>query len=108
MVLFSFIKGVFQLMSVQYNWPVLIDERNWPFGLRGSRSTRHGGFHGEFSRSPGNGLFFVLIVLFSFIKGVFRLVRILYKRPVLIDERNWTFVSRASRSTRHGGCHGEF
>jgi hypothetical protein len=33
--------------------------------------------------------FFVLMVLFSFIKGVFQLVSILYKRPVSIDKRNW-------------------
>jgi hypothetical protein len=31
----------------------------------------HGGFRGEFSLSPGNGLFFALLVLFSFLKCVF-------------------------------------
>jgi hypothetical protein len=92
MVLFSFIKYAFQLISILYKRSVSIDERNWPFGLRGSCLTHHGGFHGEFSLSPGNDVFFVLMVLFSFIRGVFKLLTILYTRPVSIDERNWPFV----------------
>jgi hypothetical protein len=70
-VLSSLKKCVFQVVSILYNQSVLIDERNWPLLLRGSRSTCHGGFRGEFSLSPENGLFFALMVLFSFIKRVF-------------------------------------
>jgi hypothetical protein len=79
------------------------------FALQASRSTCHGGFCDEFSRPPGNDLFFVLMVLLCFIKHVFWLVSmILYKRSVSIDEKNWPFVLRASRLTCHGGFRGEF
>jgi uncharacterized protein YlaI len=108
MVLFSFIKRVFRLVSILCKRSVSIDERNWPLLLRGSRSTCHGGFHGEFSWSPGNGLFFALTVLFSFIKCVLRLVSILCKRFVSIDERNWPLLLRGSSLTCHGGFRGEF
>jgi hypothetical protein len=57
---------------------------------------------------PGNGLFFALMVLFSFLKRVFWLVSILCKRSVSIDERNWPLLLQGSLSTCHGGCHGEF
>jgi hypothetical protein len=92
MVLFSFLKHVFQLVSILYRQSVSIDERNWPLLLRGSRSTCHGGFSAEFLLSPGNGIFFALMVLFSFLKRVFVLVSILYRRSVLIDERNWPLL----------------
>jgi hypothetical protein len=108
MVLSSFKKCVFWVVSILYKQSVLIDERNWPLLFRGSRSTCHGGFHGKFSLSPGNGLFFALMVLFSFLKHVFWLVSILCKRYVSIDERNWPLLLRGSRSTCHGGSHGEF
>jgi hypothetical protein len=36
--------------------------------------------------------YFLLMVHFSFIKGVFQLVSILYKQPVPMDERNRPFV----------------
>jgi hypothetical protein len=108
MVRFSFIKCVSRLVSILYKRSVLIGERNWEMLLRRSRSTCHGGFHGESSRSPKNGLFFELMVLFSFIKRVFRLVSILCKRFILIDERNWPLLLRGSRLTCHGGFRGEF
>ena len=109
MVLFSFLKRVLRLVSILYKRCVSIDERNWPLLLRGSRSTCHGGFHGKFSLSPGNGLFFfVLMVLFSFLKHVFLLVSILCKQSVSMDERNWPLLLRGSRSTCHGGFRGEF
>ena len=108
MVLSSFKKCVFRLVSILFKRFVSIYERNWPFVLRASRSTRHGDCRGEFWRPPGNDLFFVLMVRFSFIKRVFRLASILYKRSVSIDERNQPFELRGSRSTCHGGFHGEF
>jgi hypothetical protein len=92
MVLFSFLKHVFRLVSILCKRSVSIDERKWPLLLRGSRSTCHGGLSGEFSWSPGNGLFLALMVLFSFLKRVFRLVIIVFNRSVSIDERNWPFV----------------
>jgi hypothetical protein len=108
MVLFSFLKRVFRLVSILYKRSVLIDERNWPLPLRGSGSPCHDGFQGEFSLSPGNDLFFALMVLFSFLKSVFRLVSILCKQSVSIDERNWPLLLRGSWSTSHGGFRGEF
>jgi hypothetical protein len=87
---------------------VLIDERNCPLLLRGSWSTCHGGFRGEFSWSLENGVFFALMVLFSFLKRVFQFVSILCKRSVLIDERDWPLLLRGSRSTCHSGFRGEF
>jgi hypothetical protein len=108
MVRFSFIKRVSRLVSIFYKRPVSIDERNRPFELQGSRLTCHGGLHGKFSWSPGNGLFFELMLLFSLVKRVFQLASILCKRFVFIDERNWPLLLRGSRSTCHGGCCGEF
>jgi hypothetical protein len=71
MVLFSFLKRVFRLVSILCKQSVLIDERNWPLLLRGSRSTCHSGFRGEFSRRAGNDLFFCASGAFSFINHVF-------------------------------------
>jgi hypothetical protein len=62
----------------------------------------------EFCRPPGNDQFLVLMVFSSYIKCVFQLVIILFKRCVSIDERKWSFVVRASRLTCQGGIRGEF
>jgi hypothetical protein len=57
--------------------------------------------HGEFSRSPGNGLFFVLIVFFSFVEGVFQLVKAhvtseaakTKSRHILLGQYLWNFFN---------------
>jgi hypothetical protein len=57
LMVLSFIKHVFWLVIIIYKRTVSIDEINWQFGLWGSRSTCHGGFHSAFSQSPGNDTF---------------------------------------------------